>query len=206
MSTSRELSKTDVSKRPGELTMTKTFLATFLKTLFAAPKTVGAIAPSGSGLARLMTSEIDPAAGPVLELGPGTGIFTRALIARGMSPRNLTLVEVETSFVNLLRRRFPQAIVLQHDARRLHQLDREDFAAVVSGLPLRNMSEETIHAIVSGAFSLMPRGGRFYQFTYGQRCSVPAPVLRSLGLQARRLGRVQLNLPPASVYCLSRQG
>jgi len=178
----------------------------FLKALLAAPRTVGGIAPSGRQLARLMTSEIDPGGGRVLELGPGTGIFTRALLARGVSPANLTLIEIEKSFVALLRRRFPQITVLQHDARRLPELGCEGFSSVVSGLPLRNMSQETVHAIMAGAFSLMPPSGAFYQFTYGHRCSVPDPVLRSLGLRVASLGRIRLNLPPATVFRFSRWG
>lgn len=182
-------------------------LNAFLSAFLAEPGKIGAIAPSGRRLARLITSEIEPSAGRVLELGPGTGVFTNALLKRGLRPCDLTLVETEARFISLLQQRFPGVTVLQQDARELAacraQLGPQ--AAIVSGLPLRNMPSEMIHAIVGGGFSLLERGGSFYQFTYGHACSVPVNILEELGLQAEMLGRVRLNLPPASVFRISRR-
>ena len=179
-------------------------LPAFLLALAFAPKTVGAIAPSGKRLARLITREIDPRGGPVLELGPGTGVFTRALLDRGLPPSDLTLVEIERKFVRRLRNRFPGTSVMEHDACRLQDLPQRGYASVVSGLPLRNMPAEVIGAILAGAFTVLAPGGAFYQFTYGRACSVPDDVLDALGLKAELLGRVILNMPPASVFRLTR--
>ncbi|MBB3593251.1 phospholipid N-methyltransferase [Rhizobium sp. BK529] len=181
-------------------------LAAFFGALLAEPRKIGAIVPSGGRLARLMTSEIEPTAGKVLELGPGTGVFTAALLKRGLPARDLTLVELETRFIAPLQQRFPNVTVLQRDARELASCRAELGlqVAIVSGLPFRNMPIEVITAIVGGGFSLLERGGAFYQFTYGQSCSVPSDVLGELGLRAERLGRVRLNLPPASVFRISR--
>lgn len=180
---------------------------TFFTALLLAPRTVGAIAPSGGRLAKLITSEIDPAGGGVLELGPGTGVFTRALLKRGLSPRDLTLIEVETRFIAPLQRRFPGVAVLQKDARDLAACSPllGPQAAIVSGLPFRNMPSEIIRSILHGGFSLLEHGGAFYQFTYGTACSVPYHVIESLGLEVEMLGRVRLNIPPASVFRLSRR-
>ena len=52
----------------------------FLRAWLRAPHRVGALAPSGPALARLMTAQINALDGPVIELGPGTGAFTRALL------------------------------------------------------------------------------------------------------------------------------
>src|SRR5947208_3061728 len=107
------------------------------------PLQVGAIVPSGEILAEVMSSEITPGCGPVIELGPGTGVFTRALLARGVKECDLTLVECNTDFVPLLQARFPEARVLGKDAARLDPLDlraNEKVAAVISGLPLLAMS------------------------------------------------------------------
>jgi phospholipid N-methyltransferase len=180
-------------------------LPAFFANLVLAPRTIGAIAPSGPYLARLITSEITPGSGPILELGPGTGVFTQTLLDKGVGRADLTLVEIEKRFVSLLRRRFPGVAVLQRDARHLPDLEKGSYAAVVSGLPFRNMPKDTIFAIVSEALSLLRGDGSFYQFTYGAACSVPADVMDRLGLEAKRLGRVRLNLPPASVFKLSRK-
>jgi phospholipid N-methyltransferase len=179
----------------------------FLRSWVANPLQVAAVAPSGASLARLMTREICAAKGPVLELGPGTGAFTRALLDRGVDESDLTLVEYESDFASLLQLRFPKARVLRMDASRL--TDRELFedanvGAVVSGLPLLCMPPIKVTVILSGAFSYCRPDGAFYQFTYGPRCPVPRAILDALGLQARRIGGTVRNLPPAAVYRIAR--
>lgn len=179
----------------------------FFRSWVSDPMRVAAIAPSGERLARLMTREIEPLDGPVLELGPGTGVFTRALLARGVSECDLTLVEFGEEFVVPLRGRFPQARVVQMDAAQLGQCGLfadAPFGAVVSGLPLLSMPPEKIAAIVAGAFATMKPGGSFYQFTYGPRCPVARSILDRLGLKATRVGGTVRNIPPAGVYRISR--
>ncbi|WP_235829737.1 class I SAM-dependent methyltransferase [Frigidibacter oleivorans] len=169
---------------------------------------MAAIAPSGPALAALITSEIGTRHAPVLELGPGTGVFTRALIARGLAPEDLALVELDDTFAGLLRTRFPEAQILQMSAARLRGLslfDGRKAGAAVSGLGLLSMSPRTVMAILSGTFAHLRPGAAFYQFTYGPRCPVPRPVLDRLGLEARRIGGTLRNLPPASVYRIARR-
>lgn len=179
----------------------------FFRSYVSNPWQVSAIAPSGQSLARLMTQEILPGTGPVIELGPGTGIFTRALLRRGVPERDLLLVEYGSDFVRLLQERFPRARVLWMDARQLSQYEpfMVPASAVVSGLPLLSMSPRKVIAILTGAFRHMKQGGTLYQFTYGPRCPVPRPILDRLGLKASLVGRTALNIPPASVYRIRRR-
>lgn len=175
----------------------------FLRAWAADPQRVGAVAPSGSALADLITSEITPAAGPVLELGPGTGVFTRALLARGVREQDLTLVEFGAEFAQLLQVRFPAARILCMDASRLahHELFEDaSVGAVVSGLPLLNLTPRKMMAILGGAFRYLRPRGALYQFTYGPWCPVPRPILDRLGLKATLIGRTLRNVPPAAVY------
>src|SRR3981081_2043104 len=88
----------------------------FFRALAFNPRSVGAITPSGANLASLITSEISAASGPVLELGPGTGVFTEALLERGVRESDLTLIEYGSDFMRLLQARFPKARVLWMDA------------------------------------------------------------------------------------------
>src|SRR6266567_8910505 len=88
----------------------------FFRALAANPLRVGAIAPSGADLADLITREISAATGAVIELGPGTGVFTEALLARGVQEHDLTLIEYGSDFMRLLQLRFPRARVLWMDA------------------------------------------------------------------------------------------
>ena len=179
----------------------------FFRSYVSNPGQVSAIAPSGQSLARLMTQEIVPGAGPVIELGPGTGVFTKALLERGVREQDLLLVEYGSDFMRLLQQRFPRARVLWMDARQLTQYApfMAPAAATVSGLPLLTMSPRKVIAILTGAFRHMQDGGAFYQFTYGPRCPVPRPILDRLGLKASLVGRTALNIPPASVYRIRRR-
>ncbi|MDX6804871.1 phospholipid methyltransferase [Terrihabitans rhizophilus] len=172
------------------------------------PWRVAAISPSGPALANLMTSGISADTGPVIELGPGTGAFTRALLERGVRQSDLALVEFGSEFATALHHRYPRVRTLWMDAARLHTVrlfDGRPAGAVVSGLPLLSMPARKVAAILNSSFRKMDPGGSFYQFTYGMGCPVPRRILDHLGLQAVRTGGTLSNLPPASVYRIQRK-
>ncbi len=172
------------------------------------PLRVAAVAPSGQALASLITAEISHDTGPIVELGPGTGAFTRALIARGVRQEDLALIEFGADFAAALRLQYPQARTLWMDAARLRMVDLFDgrqAGAVVSGLPILSMPPRRVIAILTGAFRKMRPDGAFYQFTYGPRCPVSPRVLDHLGLEAERIGGTLANLPPAAVYRIRRR-
>lgn len=180
----------------------------FLQAWSRDPFGVGAIAPSSDALAALITRGITPDCRPILELGPGTGVFTRALLARGITPEDLTLVERDAGFADLLKRRFPKSRVVRRDAARLdarHLPHDHSFGAVVSGLPLLSMPPRKVFAILANAFGLLRQDGAFYQFTYGPRCPIPRQILDRLSLKASCVGRAYLNIPPAAVYRITHR-
>ena len=89
----------------------------FIRSWLEKPLAIGAVTPSGRVLAKAMARYVDPKIpGPVLELGPGTGPVTEALIERGVAEERLVLVEFNPTFCQLLHSRFPKANVLQGDA------------------------------------------------------------------------------------------
>src|ERR1700740_1451296 len=113
----------------------------FIRSWLERPLSIGAVTPSGKILARAMARYGDPdSTGPVLELGPGTGPVTEALVEAGVDPARLVLVEFNPNFCRLLHARYPQATLVQGDAysmrRLLESLLLEPASAVVSGLPL----------------------------------------------------------------------
>lgn len=180
----------------------------FFRSWASNPLRVGAVAASGQTLARLITQDIDATTGPVIELGPGTGVFTRAMLMRGVDERELTLIEYGSEFLPMLSRRFPDARVLQMDASRLRKaqlFDGQVAGAAVSGLPLLSMSPRKQTAILAGVFAYLKPGASLYQFTYGPRCPVPRRILDRLGLKAVRVGGTVKNIPPAAVYRISRR-
>jgi phosphatidylethanolamine/phosphatidyl-N-methylethanolamine N-methyltransferase len=192
--------------RTGDTLMAAHDVLLFFRALASNPRAVGAIAPSGANLSSLITSEITAASGPVLELGAGTGVFTEALLARGVKESDLTLIEYGSDFMRLLQARFPNARVLWMDAAWMasHKLFAEPLGAVISGLPLLNFPSNKVAAILAAAFSNLRDGGAFYQFTYGMQCPISKRHLDELGLKANCMGRVLLNIPPASVYRITR--
>jgi len=176
----------------------------FVREWLRDPAGTAAVAPSGRALASLITREIDNGSGKVLELGPGTGVFTHRLISRGVNESDLTLIERNPAFARLLKQRFPRATVLDIDAAGLGDAPGEHFGAAVCGLGLRNMEPVQIEAILRAAFARMTPDASFYLFTYGRRCSVPVDVLARAGLVAEYVGTALLNLPPASIYRICR--
>ncbi|RWD60464.1 MAG: SAM-dependent methyltransferase [Mesorhizobium sp.] len=180
----------------------------FLRSWAAAPLRVAAIAPSGNALAKIITQDITPGIGQVIELGPGTGVFTARLLERGVRPEDLTLVEYGANFTMHLKLRFPRVRVLRMDAAEVGEIELPSGApvgAVISGLPLLSMPDQKVIAILDGAFAHLKPDGAFYQFTYGPRCPVARPILEGLALQATHIGRTMLNVPPAAVYRISRR-
>jgi phosphatidylethanolamine/phosphatidyl-N-methylethanolamine N-methyltransferase len=163
---------------------------------------MGAVMPSGRVLARTMAQYVDiNSTGPVVELGPGTGPITSALIERGVDQKRLVLVEYNPGFCALLRDRYPLAKVVQGDAYSLRESLRNVLsgpaAAVVSGLPLVTKPMLTRLKLIRDAFAALAPGAPFVQFTY----SVAPPIPKSLpGVSTEASERIWMNLPPARVW------
>jgi phosphatidylethanolamine/phosphatidyl-N-methylethanolamine N-methyltransferase len=175
----------------------------FLRGLIARPKNVGAIAPSSPALARAIAAQLDPATpGPVLELGPGTGVVTEALLERGIAPERITAVEYDADFAKLVAKRFPKVHVVRGDAFDLAKTlgYGEPFAGIVSGLPLLNHPVERRHALIEGALARLKPGAPYVQFSYGTRPPIAAPA----GSTVKRTAVIWLNLPPARVWVYRR--
>lgn len=164
--------------------------------------------PSSNRLACLITVDVNSETGPVLEFGPGTGVFTKALIQRGVQPQDLTLVEIGSEFADALAEQYPRATIIRADAARLSprqfELPRLHGLAI-SGLPLLAMPSGKVMRILKEAFGLLDADAGFYQFTYGWRCPVPDAVLNRLALKADKIGIVLSNFPPATVYRITRR-
>ena len=185
--------------------MTDTVL--FLKAWIGAPLRVASVVPSGPRLAHLITARIGPDTGPVLELGPGTGVFTRALLKAGVAERNLTLIEAEDSFADLLSLRFPQARLYRMYAGGLRHLPpaSRQHGAAISGLPLLSMPQSQVLRVLAGVFAQLRPGAALWQFTYGPRCPVPARIRTGLGLRTQRAGHTLRNFPPATVWQITQE-
>jgi len=187
-----------VAKKPLRLDDDMRFIRSWLEK----PLATGAVMPSSRLLARTMARYVDPnTKGSIIELGPGTGPVTEALVDRGIDPSRLILVEFNPVFCRLLRSRYPEATVVQGDAYRLNglleTLVREPAAAMVSGLPLITKPLRTRLRLISDALGLLAPGAPFVQFTYAM---VP-PIPKGLsGIKAEASELIWMNLPPARVW------
>ncbi|MBW8312425.1 MAG: methyltransferase domain-containing protein [Rhizobium sp.] len=193
---------------PTALAHTWTFFRQWLKN----PLGMAAISPSSRQLARQMMSELPRGARRVVELGGGTGVFTRALLDSGIAPADLLVLELNEELHQHLQRHFPNVQVACADARDLADVaSARGFGpdapvdAVVSGLGLLSMPKATQQAILAAAFDCLQPQGRFVQFTYGPANPVAREVLESLDLNARRGSFTWWNVPPATVYVYSRR-
>ena len=163
---------------------------------------MGAVMPSGRVLARTMAQYVDvKSEGPVVELGPGTGAITNALIEHGVDQKRLVLVEYNPGFCALLRDRYPLAKVVQGDAYALRDslwdVLSAPASAVVSGLPLVTKPMLTRLKLIRDAFLALAPGAPFVQFTY----SVASPLPRRFGgFSVEASERVWMNIPPARVW------
>jgi phosphatidylethanolamine/phosphatidyl-N-methylethanolamine N-methyltransferase len=175
----------------------------FLQEWLANPQRTGAVAPSSPRLAAAMARWLpaDPES-YVLELGPGTGAVTGALLERGLREDRLVAIERNPKLAQLLRERFPGAQIITGDAWKLDDLLRErhkpieSVGAVISSLPLLNFSPSEAEALEEKIRAILKQGGKWVQFSYNLGTRRPHGTSRF-----RRLASniIWLNLPPARV-------
>ena len=173
----------------------------FWRAFLADPLKVASPLPSGPALGRAIAAQVDPhAPGAVLELGPGSGAVTAALLARGIAPADLTAIEWDPGFCGHLAARFPAATILRGDAFAFPELVKgRTFKAIVSGLPVLGLSQTRRRRFLGLALEALDKDGVFVQFSYS-----PLPPLPSgHGVKvARRI--VWANLPPMHVWRYTR--
>ena len=189
--------------------MAKKFIAAladsglFLREWFADPQRTGSVTPSSPKLAAAMARWLpsDPES-YVLELGPGTGAVTQALIERGLREDRLVAIENNPKLARLLHRRFPRAHIITGDAWHLDVLLREQaepiesVGAVISSLPLLNFPPAEADTLAEKIRAILEHGGKWVQYSYhlGNGHHKSATHFHRLASKI-----VWLNLPPARV-------
>jgi phosphatidylethanolamine/phosphatidyl-N-methylethanolamine N-methyltransferase len=182
------------------------FLAAWLRS----PRTIGAVVPSSRRLARVVASQIDmKKSGTVIELGPGTGVITHALLELGLPSDRLVLIERDKKFYALLTAQFSELKVVNADAAHLDQvlasLGITQVNAIVSSLPLLNMPKPVRDAIEGCMARLIGDKGAIIQFTYGPASPISREGLRQHHLAGKRVKTVLTNVPPAHVWVYQRK-
>ena len=186
-----------------KLITTFTDTTLFLQELLANPQGIGAIAPSSPKLAEAMSNWLptDPESF-VLELGPGTGVVTEALLKRGLRQEKLVAIEQNSNMAGALREKFPRAQIITGDAWKLDELLRrrrepvEKVGAVISSLPLLNFPPVEAERLAEKIRAVLEPHGKWVQFTYRIHRLRPRGT-SSFRLRATKV--VWFNLPPARV-------
>jgi phosphatidylethanolamine/phosphatidyl-N-methylethanolamine N-methyltransferase len=179
----------------------------FFRTWLNKPVLTGAVSPSGKALARAMASQVSAAADwPVLELGPGTGPVTAALIERGIAPERIVAVEFNPDFCALLVERYRGLNVVEGDAYDLAMSLPPGltgpYAAAVSSLPLLTRPAAARVKFIDEVLGRLLPGGALIQFSYGLGPPVRA---KPGGFSVSRAAFVLANLPPAQVWLYRRE-
>jgi phosphatidylethanolamine/phosphatidyl-N-methylethanolamine N-methyltransferase len=186
-------------------------LARFLRN----PRTVGTLWPSSEALASEMVTEIpQDTDATVVELGPGTGALTGAIVDRlGPSARFLA-VDLEPAFVESIRQRWPAVECVCASAEHLEALlavrNLGPIDHVISGLPFASLPGAMTRRILEGVAKTLRPGGTFttFQYLHGYRL----PTARSFRNQmnehmggAPKRHAVMRNFPPAYVLTWTRR-
>jgi len=144
---------------------------------------------------------------PVVELGAGTGVITRAILATGTPADRLVAIEFDSHMAKFLRSALPNVQIIEGDAfdlvRILPPQFRGKVGTIVCGLSVAMLPFERQRELVAAALSVMPRHGQLLVFSYW--LTSPLPAAR-LGLVCKKRAFTLRNLPPASVWVYERAG
>ncbi|TIS37139.1 phospholipid N-methyltransferase PmtA [Mesorhizobium sp.] len=168
-------------------------------------KGVGALMPTSIHAARRMASVVNPHSGlPVLELGAGTGVITRAILERGIKPHRLTSVEYSKDFYDGLVRRFPGVDFRLGNAFALEETlgeHREKFDCVISAVPMLSFPMQQRLTLLEDLLARIPAGRPVIQITYG----LLSPVLKMPDRYiVSHYDFVVRNVPPAQLWTYRR--
>ncbi len=179
----------------------------FIKGWIDKPKHVGAILPTSAVTAKKMASIANPQSGlPVLELGPGTGIITKAILERGIAPEKLVAIEFSTDFYQHLVKAYPGVNFINGDAFDIEktlgeQWAGQQFDCVISAIPLLHFPMYRRVQLIDKLLDLLPPGRPVIQITYGPVSPVIAWPDR---YQIEHFDFIVRNIPPAQLWIYRR--
>lgn len=170
------------------------------------PRSLGAIAPSSKYLARFICNHIHYKEGDyIVEIGAGTGSFTRALLQFGIPASHLIVIELDKELAQYLRLNFSNLTIIEGDATLLDSILPEEakgkVKTIISGIPMVNLPKRIQKGIMDACFDVLDAEGFVLQFTYG----LMSPIsIKTFGLYGQKLGRVMQNIPPATIWRYSK--
>ncbi|MBM3631664.1 MAG: methyltransferase domain-containing protein [Alphaproteobacteria bacterium] len=182
---------------------------TFIKQWARNPFQMGSIIPSSRALANLISRcALDGLSDDciVLELGSGTGRFTKSLLDAGLSPERLIVMEVDPTLISFLKHRFPNLTIIQGNAAFLTDLLPKEsigrVGVIVSGLPMLSLSSVVQEKVLQSCLDVLYPGGSLLQMTYSPFSSISA---ERYGMCKTYIGCAWSNIPPANLWRYTRK-
>lgn len=180
----------------------------FIKRALKNPRSLGAVAPSSKKLGYFMCQQV--ICGPdeyILEVGAGTGSFTKILYESGLNLDHLIVVELDPELANYLKKKFPKVMVIEGSADNLEKIlpahTIGNIRTIISGIPMVNLSKNLQKSIIESCFKVSTPLAHMLQFTYSPILPFPA---KEFHLLSQRLGTVYLNFPPATIWKFQQVG
>jgi len=175
----------------------------FYKQFLKSRREIGSVTPSSRFLTKAIIKKIDfPRAKTIIELGPGTGVFTEQIIKKMSENCRLLVLELNEEMFKLLQAKItdPRVILVQGSASDILSIAQEnnfsDADYIISSLPLTVMPESVTHRILASSQTILSVNGKYIQFMY-------------TGVMKQRLKKyfsnihqsfVFLNFPPAFIF------
>lgn len=191
-----------------ELTLRRRENKLFFKRWLKHPFQMGTLAPITPRLAKMAASLVSDPDDFIVEIGAGTGRLTRALLAEGVKPSNLALVELDPEFCVFLKetlKDMPECknsmpYIIEGDAGKLSEIIPESFqgkvSTVVSAIPLMYLPPMVREQIIKSAFEVLKPSGSILHVTYNPK----SPLAFKDDLKQERAGKLWFNFPPGFVW------
>lgn len=181
----------------------------FLKKMVKSPQEIGAVMPSGKNLCRAMVEIVGVNDDDIyVEVGVGTGVVTRELVAAGVPQKNIYLFESEVGFIAELKEKFPKANVILGDAQFLQkylcQFGVGKVSKIISSLPFKSLPKPVAANILEQFDMILKKDGKIVQFTYAVNEPYPQSFKMLCGFEAERKKYIKKNVPPATVWLYTR--
>ncbi len=182
----------------------------FLKNFIKSPGTIGAVWPSSPFLAELITSDIDlESADAIIELGPGTGVFTTHIHGKKKSESEFIAVELNKEFYRAFKEKFPAIKIYNRNATDLCSMVKAEGISsvdtIICGLPWASFPPKLQDDLLDAIVEVLSTGGCFTTFAYLQGLLMPAgkrfrKTLRNHFSKVETSRTEWRNFPPAFVY------
>lgn len=174
----------------------------FIQEFLRHPLQIGSIIPSSRFLEqRIVTAAGVASANVVVELGPGTGGTTRAILRTMPQHAKLLSIEINPHFHALMSSIEDDRLIAHLGSacelrRIISMYDLDAPNVIVSGIPFSTMSHSAGSQILEAVSSLLAHNGHFVAYQVSNRVATLCQPFLGVGRATTEL----LNIPPMRIF------